>query len=417
MDASLLPDFIENALSIPLRDVLQLGSERPGELIAHRDAFYGAMQDSWVARTADDLPESGLGELHPLYGKGLISSTGTLSSRYEDNSAGTRSTKELKALLLYAHGVVLLNPLSPWFGLRDGILASEGRPDGIAFVRALVAVAEVAELVRAGTVVVIDPPAIAWREGLNLRNALADAVITAKDNAPDAASKRQDQWDEWEQAQDAITRLLLYAAAGSDDGPSALTASGTLEGDGLDRLVRAVTAALAPGAELPQEHTYLHSLMRLSLPGVDGLPLADMRRVRDDDHFATFRSDVRTALSWSQGDVESSDLAVRQLEVAEFMGARARALNAKSVGGRFWDSTAGSLVSFSAGAAIGSASGWKATLLGMFASGVVNAARKAPTPTDRALRQHYVALSQAPGAVAHTELSASETIARWRGGA
>jgi len=406
-----LPDFVENALEVSLDEIAFLAKNDPGYLLAKRDSLYSAMESSWVATTADELPSTPASELRPIYGKGLITERGRLSSYYKDSTDHSRMGREIKALLLYAHSTIAMNPLAPWFKVAHDSLLNGQPPGGMEFISALVAISELSDLIRNGTVVVIDPPAVNWNEGIDIRRAISKAA--AEGYRPGRGGIGLDQWDQYAATQDALIRMMVYSSVDPHDKQSAFCASPALEGDGLVGLIRALSDAINPGAALPADQARLEALMRLSLPGVDELRPKDMMLVRTDTKFATFRTDIRTGLAAIDEALKGGDLRSARRDIAEFMASRAEALKSSPARTRFWSATSGDALSFAVGGVLTALAGWKAALLGLLAKGAYEAVRTAPLATSSALRQHYVALSRfddTPQSVTST----ADLIRSWR---
>ncbi len=382
-------DFLENALEGSAEELLVLAEERPGVLLARRDAFWGTWETSWRPLALSELPRAASDELRPMYARGLLSTSGVLSSYYVDDTAHAAAAREVKALLLYAHGTVVVNPLSPWFSVGDAGPVAEGRPDGMSFVRALQSLLELAELVRAGTVQVVEPPPVTWRSDVDL-----EAALRAHGGSTMLAAAGWDQWEAHGRTKDALARLLALALLDPEDRAGALAVRAEEQDTVLVDLVRHVATHLDPGLALPAEQARLTALMRLSLPGVDGLRPADMTLVREDDHFIRFRNDMRLALAAADDALAGGDLTTARNDVVEHMTARAAELRGAKVTTRFWGATSSALVGWGVGAAVGGLAGWKAALLGLLTRGIYDTAQSRPSRGEAALLQHYVALSE-----------------------
>lgn len=400
-------DFLENALEQSAGDLVEIASVNPAVLLARRESFFAALETSWSNQDLMSLAPAEPDQLRPIYARGLLSRHGVLSSYYADSPAHAAAAREVKALLLYAHGTVVVNPLAPWFSVADTAIVREGRPAGLAFVRAIQTLAELADLVRAGTVSVLDPPVIEVDDSVDV-----EAALRGHGGEQFLRAAGWDQWEAHGRSRDMLGQLLALAIVDPDDRASALAASPDLEGAAICDLVTKVVEALQPGRELPTEHARLASLMQLSLPGVDQLAATDMSTVRRDNRFMTFRDDMRAALVHADRALEAGDLVAARNEVQEHMAARAAELTQSRASTRFWSATASGVIGWSVGAAINGLEGWKAALLSVVARGAYDAAKTRPGAGQSALLQHYVALSQAASSDAGG--SPAERIRAWR---
>lgn len=407
-----LPDFVENSLGVSLDEIIVLAKEDPHYLIAKRDSFYGLMENSWAATTADELPSVPAHDLRPIYGKGLITQRGKLSSYYSDSADHSRTGREVKALLLYAHSTIVMNPLAPWFEVVAGSLRNSEPPNGMGFIGALIAVSEIGDLIRDGTVAVIDPPAISWNENLKIDDAISKAATRRYHRHN--KGRQLDQWDQYAATQDALIRMMVYSSVDPNDRQGGFCANSTLEGNGYATIIRALAETINPDLPLPSDEARLEALMHLSLPGVDDLHPKDMILVRSDSKFAAFRADVRVALSAVDAALDQGDLRSARRDVAEFMAARAEELKASPARTRFWNATSGDALSFAIGGALTALAGWKAALLGLLAKGLYETVRDTSAPLA-ALRQHYVAMSRTDETPT-SETTGADLIRSWRKG-
>lgn len=388
--AATLVDFVENSFGESCETLGRLASERPGALLAQREAFYASMETTWVATGLDDVPPAASAELRPIYGRGLLSLQGTLSSYYQDAPDHSAMTREIKALLLYAHSTVVLNPLSPWFDLEDKALVTERRPDGLEFVRAVQTVAELAPLVRQGSVLIVEPPEVTWRTDVDVDAALAHVGRTSWRSE----GRSWDQWDAFARAKDTLLRLLAYGALDPADCGDAIALSPSDTGGSLSEFIRVLAEHVDPDCPLPTEDARLAALLQLSLPDVDGLRPRDMVDVRFDDKFSAFRSDMRAALTEADQSLRQGELDVARRDVREHMAARAAELTQTKAKTRFWHAASSGVVGWSVGASLTSLAGWKSALLGLLARSAYDTAQARPSRQSRALLQHYVCLAQ-----------------------
>ena len=404
-----LPDFLQNVFSAPINEILTTAQSMPGRILARREHFFEEMSRSWVMNAASDLPVAPDAELRPLYGRGLVTSGGRMSSYYANSAKRGRIGREVKALLLYADSIVVINPLAPWVEVASGHLKTSPPPAGNEFLDALVAVCELAELIRSNVVLVADPPEVVWNEELNISAALARFVANRTESDPPMI----DQMDQYTLAQDALLRLLTYSAFDPSDESGSFSSGSLLEGDGISRLIGALSADLDPSRPLPTEAARLRSILQLSLPGVDGLETVDMIAVRSEAKFVTFRSDMRTALGASNDFSSETERIVARRDITEFMAARAEELKSSAIKRRFWDATSGAAIGMAVGASVTPLDNWKAALIGLLARGLFDTVRTAPATAAGALRRHYVALSQNEMTTA-PEVSPAKRIAQWR---
>lgn len=400
-------DFVENALGCSSREVRRLAAERPGDLLARRESLYATMETSWLSVGIDDLPAAAENELRPIYGRGLLTGGGPLSSYYGDSPEHAASTREIKALLLYAHSTVVLNPLLPWFDVDDAGLVSEGRPDGMAFVRALETLVDLAPLIRDGTVLIAEPPEVVWLEGVDVAGGLAEVGREARQSG-----QHWDQWDAFARAKDTLMRLVAYGALDPQDHGRAIAVSPDDDGAALSEFVRTLAAYLEPERTLPTENARLAALMELSLPGVDGLTAGEMVDVRLDDKFLTFRTDMRAALTEAGQSLHHGEIESARADVAEHMAARAAELRTAPARTRLWHATSSGAIGWAVGASLTSLAGWKAALLGLVTRSAYDTARDRPSAASRALLQHYVALARSPSSAPPGD--AASSIRAWR---
>lgn len=401
-------DFVENALGASATELLDLASDRPTVLVDERESFYAAMETTWAPTELGAVAPAEGAELRPIYGRGLLTVQGALSSYYENTPQHAALAREIKALLLYAHATVVLNPLSPWFAIEQKRVVTESRPDGLHFVRAVRAIAELAPLIRAGTVVIAEPPEMAWRNDIDVRDALARvARETSKQN-----DRPADQWNTYAEAQDTFMRLLACSTIDPADQGSGLAVALGEDGSALSDFIRLIAASMAPGQQLPSEDARLASLMELSLPGVDGLTPREMLDVRHDNKFLTFRSDMRAALAEADISLRNGELESARREVREHMLARAAELAQARARTKLWNATSTGAIGWAVGASLTSLAGWKSALLSLVARSAYDTARARPSHASRALLQHYVALSR--DAAEQTSPNAVASIRAWR---
>ncbi len=412
-----LPDFVENALGASSAELLRLASERPGQLLAQRDNFYASMESSWSGTTADALPKADTSELRPAYGRGLMSSYGSISSHYADSPQQGRIAREVKALLLYAHSTIVVNPLAPWFEMRQGRIYNGRTPNGWDFIRAITAIAELEPLIRDGTILIIDPPEIAWDEDLDLGEAIGTAALALDYMELTGVQRRGtiDEFDQYAATEDALIRLMAYSAIDPHDSLVDFCASPELEGQRIGRLLEAVADALDVRLKLPADQARLAAIMQLSLPGVDSLRPSDMATIRSEDKFLSFRRDMRTALTEVDASLRHGDLLAARRDISEFMRARALELKASSARSRFWKTASSGAINLGVGVALTALADWKAAAIQLLARSVYETVRDRSTQANKALRRHYLALSQSGDSVSNDGGAAGKIHAWQRG--
>lgn len=401
-------DFVENALGVSATELLDLASDRPTVLLSQRESLYAALETTWAPTELSTVPPAEDAELRPIYGRGLLTVQGALSSYYENTPQHAAMAREIKALLLYAHTTVVLNPLSPWFAIEQERVVTEARPDGLQFVRALHAIAELSPLISAGTVVIAEPPEMIWRNDVDVRDALAHVALETSRQS----DRPVDQWNSYAEAQDTFLRLLASSTIDPADQGSGLAVAPGDDGSALSDFIRLMASGMAPGQLLPSEDARLASLMELSLPGVDGLTPREMLDVRHDNKFLTFRSDMRAALAEADLSLRNGELESARREVREHMAARAAELSQARARTRLWNATSAGAIGWTVGASLTSLAGWKSALLSLVARSAYDTARARPSHASRALLQHYVTLSR--DAAEQTSPNAVASIRAWR---
>jgi hypothetical protein len=138
----------------------------------------------------------------------------------------------------------------------------------------------------------------------------------------------------------------------------------------------------------------LDRLLALQLPGVEAIKLREMASIRQDDSFAVFRTRVRAALEAADAEVEDEQYDAAQRLIAEHMGAALADLDIATKRGVLGDAIAGDAVGWAVGAAVaGAMAGWQAAAATLVGKGATDLVRRRPSEGRRALRSHYVALS------------------------
>jgi hypothetical protein len=331
---------------------------------------------------------------------------------------GLNDSKELKGILLYSDGAILVDPFAArrklsnyeWedfehrFGERlnpMGYSSFYAENHSVAtrsfadrphdFTSTLELIAEIAPLIRTGSVAVASIPArdsIYWGDEAQLLYCLGEAYFVRSDGRPQRF--RESELVAYILLERAKDQILAMATLGDAGTPFA---AGDLDLVAIDLLLEEQVRLGALELNAPQrssEDARLTAVARLQLPGVDAITARDMVRVRDEDLFARFRSDVRDALSFSDEE-ERIDVAAQMF--SEEM--RAAASRLESLGNRaiLARATGGDAVSWAVGMLAGwSIDGWRGALAGLAAKGVYEV-RRGSSPGVRALHRHYLALS------------------------
>jgi hypothetical protein len=393
-------DFLENSFGLSAVDILALAQNNPDEISRRRQEILETLKVSWEPASLGDRSDRSNQELRPIYARGLIGPEGVLSSYYHENKLHSKASREVKALLLYAHGVTVVNPVLRSFSISgdsfNARFQSDRDPSADDFVTGVRLVTELADLVRDDVVDLIDPPPFPADQGIDIQEAIA---AIARDWSK-LGNGMLDQWNQVHLARETLYRMLMLSGLDPLDQGGGFATSQPLAGNHLDSLLsRLSQSVLGRALSLPSaEHTRLESLFKLSMPGVDKISLKDIKDIRHDhdDVFDEFRVAMKTALSHAQESIGTSDFSTARAEVAEFMQAKANELKRRKLLVRFLDMSTSDGIKWVIGSALTSLVDWKAALLGILGTTSYEMVRSRRSKGVGALLQHYVGLSQLP---------------------
>lgn len=372
----------------------------------------------------DAPPELPLGEVRPFfsrsrpssldspdYQQGFSLNPATTGGDLLNTAVPDADTKEVKALLLYAHSVVVSDPFverdaNEWDGRRfrdelwiPGMLGGylqrhrattplSGRPND--FMDALRLVAELAPLARTGVVLLLPPArhdAVNYGDQQDLLSRIADGLFFAGFVRDPSSRNRDTEQISMILAQRAIDQVRALIAFGST-GSNFL--AGEFDAIALSALLDEMISCGSIDAALVHrdaEDRRLTKLSELVLPGVDGLRARDINRIREADEFGNFRADVRNGLRDLTGDASDS------VEFREAMRSAAERLGLASRRNLAWDQARDGVVAWGLGALAGwSVEDWRSSLLGQTVGLTAYATIRTFGSKSRAVRNHYVAV-------------------------
>lgn len=393
-----LIDLFENALERDSAELREICITDPGWLLARREHLVESMQTMWASDTTGDLPPRTPGELRPLYADALISGAGVARSRYSNSVQHSRLGRDIRALLLYADSVIVVNPLEPWIDVEDhgfeGIYLrrNDGDVYGSRFTTAVLALLELGELIRSGVVKIVAPPRLEWCSEVDLREPLALAGHRLRANGE---IDFIDPSDILSRMSLLLKRFVANSVLSLDEACELFTTP-DFSGPSLSALIAELAYVLEDNPTSLPDELRLEQLLELALPGVDRLSATAMVTVRDQDEFGSFRADLRQALAVSEQSLKAGHLETSRREVQEFMTARASELKAATKRTSLREAVGGDLVSWLVGASLSSLAGWKAAILGLLAKGMFDVAGSGPAKGVTARLEHYVALAEAP---------------------
>lgn len=330
--------------------------------------------------------------------------------------------QELKNLLMYADGAILIDPLSD-FGLSSDVdfelaLLDVGydylNPTGISammgglqvgatyplaerpedFMDIIRILDEFRDLFENGTVLVIPAPDLSsiyfgWEP--DIRQQIAEKILYLRTRSHIHHSERK--LLSWVLLRRAKLQLGILAAYGLTSG---FFCAGELDRIACEALVDSMISigAIHPNFVLPKEggeQSRLQELLRVQLPGVQRVRTAEMARLRADESMDAFRSTMRLALDASAQ--EDSLAAARRICVEESRRAL-RNLESTGFGRTLRESVGGDLAGLTMGALAGwSVDGWRGSLGAVVGTALWQSATLRPSPGARSLRHHYTELS------------------------
>ncbi|GAB4078605.1 hypothetical protein [Nostocoides australiense] len=330
---------------------------------------------------------------------------------------------ELKNLLMYTEGAILVDPLSDFgvssavdfqLALQDvghnylnpipGMMALLGgltvgatyplreRPED--FVRLLLVLQEFRPLFESETVSIIPAPDLT-RIYFGFDSDVRDDIQWRIHELPDRRSIHPTERKllSWVLLRRAKAQVALLAEYGLTTG---FFCAGSLDRVAADALVEQMikVGSINPRFVLPAlggESHRLQELLRIQLPGVGRIKTTDMAILRTDERIGDLRGTMRAALDASSGepDVDTA----RRLCSEEVSGAL-RALGASRIGARLRDAAAGDIAGLAMGALAGwSIDGWRGSLAGAAAGAAWETVKGRPTRGTWALHHHYTELS------------------------
>src|ERR1700722_6518842 len=404
-----------------LRDLL-----RPTDFLPlYREQVLGA---------GNRVPSLASGELRPVFGR-----AGQSILRYRFDRTDRRTSKldlrsvvqamygsfggadshEIKSLMLFAHSVLVLDPLArrpqlekdaiselnhdflsnwghmPW--LKDIMIPAasgwslEERLNDFADI--LCGLARIAPLIRDGTVTIVVPPdphSLYFGDELDLRQRIASELFLV--GAVPSPFNQDGRVIAQVLIQRAKEQLLSLLAFGD---MSSIFAAGELDLIGIRALINEMIESGSippPLVHRTTEDRRLTSLAELDLPGVDKIRPPDMVTVRREEVFEHFRADVRTGLRAAAEEDDLED--ARRGFSDEMRGAVQRLQRGVSKSRVIDDAVGGDAVAWLIGALAGwSIDGWRGATLGLGGKAGYEVVRHRPSPGQHALRSHYVALS------------------------
>lgn len=331
---------------------------------------------------------------------------------------GLNDGKELKSILLYSDGAILLDPFVvrrklssyEWLAFEDqfreqlnplgyGAFHSDNKSKATVelvdrprdFADTLLLLAAIAPLIRSGFVTVVSVPsrdAIYWGEEAQMRFEIGREFFVRSDASP--IRFRESELMAWillERAKDQFLAMVTLGEVGTT------FAAGDLDLFALDVVMGEQVRLGTIDAKAPQrssEDARLTELARLQLPGVDTIRPQEMVAVRDEDVFVQFRSDIRRALATSTLETRIDAAATAFSEEMRAALGKLGSVKNRDILAR---TTGGDAVSWAVGTLAGwSIAGWHGALAGLAAKGAYELARGSSSGS-RVLHKHYVALS------------------------
>jgi hypothetical protein len=397
--SSILIEFVQNYYQCGLPELLQRMEARPDTIASTRSDFLNLYAQQNVGPKIDELPSLTSGELRPIFSQTVAdTSRASVITRPDPQRRLSLTNKDeivfqLKSLLLYAHQIALADPFLPRIGLvgdlRELRLQDEvvvGRPD---FLSALGMLCRLEALFDDGVILPFAPPNVGLSSSLDVHESVVDIVegVLVKSGL----LRQTDSTDMYVKAVLVIERIIhqLFYANASDEP----TASLILPMRNLDEIIPAMLTAAGKSTD---DFSMLVELMRIKLPGVPDVRIADVVRIRDDDSFGRFRVDMRSALRSASPLLDADDIPNAQARVREEMTAAMGRLTFNTRKGVLADAVVADAVGWAAGAAAAAAiADWRAAIATLLGKGITEVFRRRERPSARALRRHYLALSRA----------------------
>lgn len=299
------------------------------------------------------------------------------------------SRGELKAALCYAHDVVLEDPFDEEQDIaafvreiRDVNPDASVLPNPSLFVDNVVAVSELAPLVRQG-VIRFSPRSLAMNPRLTGRNASSAWDVDLSGAAADGALV------------DRMMRIWLH---------SGTTVVPVFDSDGQEGRFAEVLGLLSSLLDTA-ESARLRKLATLTLPAAVNIDLRQMLDIRVDDAFQRFRSRQRSVLAAI--DREAPDDARARALFREEMRAAANEVTVKTRRQALLESGSPKLIGWGVGAVVGASFDWRAAagvlaaaattrLADFLTSSAAQALSSASSRSTTALHHHFATLGEKP---------------------
>jgi hypothetical protein len=384
-----LVDFVENVFGVSCAELGKRIAEHPHHVLFHKASFYERMGESWLGDRLGELHAAQRpGQLWPIAGNGVSDpiEAARLAERRSAVRVGNPAAiadvyrRENQSLLLYAHGILVRNPLAAKLADAD-------------FLAGLAYVCAIEPLVTAQVVRVFEPEPDLWSL-LAGSEVLAEIVSRVRDGIYEHSGEARRSH---EAAKIVVRRLFESQFPGETD-PAAPPAERTLHFQGrydaaaLDAIMRGLpdTSGLPNAAD-----SRLEQLVTLDLPGLDDVSLTDMVHIREDSSFAVFRNDIQSSLLDADDHLRDGDLRGARAAVAEHMGASLAQLGVSTQRGVLANALVGDAFGWALGAvAAWSIAGLPGALATLAGKGVAELVRLRPSRSERVLKAHYVALSK-----------------------
>ncbi|WP_326957537.1 hypothetical protein [Amycolatopsis sp. NBC_01286] len=386
-----LVDFIENVFGSSCAELGRRIAEHPHHVLFRKATFYEQMGETWLGDRLGELRAMQRpGQLWPISGNGASDpiEAARLAERRSAVRVGDPAAiadsyrRENQSLLLYAHGILIRNPLTAKLADAD-------------FLAALAYVCAIEPLVRAQIVRVFEPEPDLWAL-LAESEVLAEIISLVGDGIYEHSGERSRSQ---RAAKMVVRRLLESQFPGDADltmppGERTLYFQGRYDAAALDAIMSRVPKA----SGLPNAaDSRLDQLVTLDLPGLDDITLTDMVHIRKDSSFSIFRDDIRSSLLDADDHLHSGDLRGARAVVAEHMEASLAQLGVSTRRGILGNAVVGDAFGWALGAvAAWSIAGLPGALATLAGKGVTELVRLRPSQSERALKAHYVALSK-PG--------------------
>jgi hypothetical protein len=398
---STIVDFLENAIGANISEIERIIGRAPDEILRQRDALAERLGDAWLGQSLmEQRVSEGQGELWPVLPRSapdvveLMKRTGRTNARLGSPRRDAESSKrQMQSLLLYAHGIHVPNPLR--ISVVNDMDASKD------FLRAITQICLWAPLIRDGVIRIFEEPEFSVRPAPEhtarleeLTEHIGLALMSYEGNRQVGTYRQQAASILIERA---LAQLVDMAGMTAQTSGSLLMPS-PYDAPTVNALAGLLTDLFAAqsGPSLNDHYAHLNQLIAMELPGLGNLDLRHMTRIRDDESFGIFRSDIAAALVDAGTDVAAGQISSARRIVSEHMDAGVARLNARTRQGVLGDALLGGAIGWGLGAAVAaSVAGLQGAIATLIGRGATDMARKWPKPSQRALRAHYVELGTA----------------------